>query len=98
VLPVAHGAVWEQELLSRSQFPVWPWVCVESAKFSACPLLEMVTGVLDGVPVFDPWVAVKERLAGNAESSEVPVTVMDTETICESIAEPLPVVTVTVPE
>jgi hypothetical protein len=98
VFPVLQGAVWEQELLSRSQFPVWPWVWTESAKLSACPLLVIVTGVLPGAPEFEPWAAVKERLAGAAESSEVPVTVMDTETICESIAEPLPVVTVTVPE
>jgi hypothetical protein len=54
-----------------------------SVKLSACPLLEMVTGTLDGVPEFDPCVAVNERLAGLAESSEVPVTDMDAETVCE---------------
>jgi hypothetical protein len=67
-------------------------------KLSACPLLEMVTGVLEGAPEFDPWVAVKERFAGFAESREFPLTVIDTETVCESAPGPLPSVTVIIPE
>jgi len=67
-------------------------------KLSACPLLERVTGTLDGAPEFDPCVAVNERLAGLAESSEVPVTDMDTETVYERAPGPLPSATVIVPE
>ena len=93
---MVQGAPGGQELLSRSQFAGCDRAV--SVKLSACPLLEMVTGILDGVPEFDPCVAVKERLAGFAESSELPVTVIDTETVCESAPGPLPSVTVIIPE
>ena len=61
-----------------------------SVKLNACPLLEMVTEHDDveeeaQIPEFDPCVAVNERLAGLAESTEFPVTVIDTETVCESV-------------
>jgi len=69
-----------------------------SVKLSACPLLAMVTGILDGVPEFDPWVAVNERLAGLAESSDVPVTAIDTEMVCESVPPAVGTLTVIVPE